>query len=98
LVAGKELVREFESSPGKFRAFCTNCGSPLYAHLSAAPDVIRIRLGTLDTPFMKQPQAHTWVSDKASWDPIEGKVPQFATWAPKSVLHQRGTRQDAALE
>ena len=26
----KQLVREYESSPGKFRAFCTNCGSPLY--------------------------------------------------------------------
>jgi hypothetical protein len=96
VLSGKQLIREFESSSGKFRAFCTNCGSPLYAYLSAIPDVIRIRLGTLDTPFLKQPQAHTWVSDKAFWEPIDDSIPQFATWAPKSVLHQRGTRQDAA--
>jgi hypothetical protein len=93
---GGELIREFESSPGKFRAFCSNCGSPLYAYLAATPGVLRIRLGTLDTPFMKQPKAHTWVSDKASWEPILGDIPQFEQWAPKSVLHQRGSRQDAS--
>lgn len=92
--AGGELIREFESSPGKFRAFCTNCGSPLYGYLLAARDVIRIRLGTLDTPFFGQPRAHTWVSDKAPWEPIDDRIPQFATWAAKSTLHQRGTRQD----
>jgi hypothetical protein len=96
LLTGKELIREFESSPGKFRAFCTNCGSPVYGYLSATREVIRIRLGTLDSPFLKQPKAHTWVSDKAAWEPVDDKIPKFDTWAPGSVLHQRGTRQDAA--
>ncbi|MCP5358878.1 MAG: GFA family protein [Pseudomonadales bacterium] len=94
IIQGKSHIREYESSLGKFRAFCTNCGSPLYAYLTEAPDVLRVRLGTIDTPFMGQPQAHTWVSDKAPWEPIEGKIPQFEKWAPKSVLHQRGSRQD----
>jgi hypothetical protein len=96
LLQGKVLAREFESSPGKFRAFCTNCGGPLYAYLSALPDVVRIRLGTLDTPFHKQPQAHTWVSDKAPWEPIMDAISQFDRWAAKAVLDQRGTRQDMA--
>jgi hypothetical protein len=93
LEAGADVLREFESSPGKRRAFCSQCGSPIYAYLVATPDVLRIRLGSLDTPFTKQPQAHTWVSDKATWEPIDGGIPQFDTWAPKSVLAQRGTRQ-----
>lgn len=96
LVQGQDLVREFESSPGKFRAFCSRCGSPLYTYLTATPDVLRVRLGSLDTPFFKQPKAHTWVSDKATWEPIIDEIPQFETWAPKSVLHQRGSRQDLA--
>ena len=96
LLAGKELIREFQSSPGKFRAFCTNCGSPVYGYLSATAEVLRIRLGTLDTPFFKQPKAHTWVSDKAPWEAIDDEIPQFQTWAAKHVLHQRGTGQDAA--
>ena len=51
-------LKEFESSPGKFRAFCSNCGSPLYAYLTATAGVVRIRLGTLDTPFHKTAKAH----------------------------------------
>jgi hypothetical protein len=94
LTRGAELLREFESSPGKFRTFCSRCGSPLYAYLAASPELIRIRLGSLDTPFMKQPNAHTFVSHKAPWEPIAGGVPQFPEWAPRSVLLQRGSRQD----
>jgi len=93
LLAGGDALREFESSPGKLRAFCGRCGSPIYAYLTATPEVLRIRLGSLDTPFTKQPKAHTWVSDKAPWEPIEGGLPQFPEWAPRAVLHQRGSRQ-----
>lgn len=87
-------LKEYESSPGKLRAFCGGCGCPIYAYLRSSPDVLRIRLGSLDTPFTKQPKAHTFVSDKAAWEPIEDRLPQFATWAPKSVLDQRGSKQD----
>jgi hypothetical protein len=31
LTRGADLLREFESSPGKVRTFCSRCGSPLYA-------------------------------------------------------------------
>jgi hypothetical protein len=57
---------------------------------------LRLRLGSLDTPFAKQPQAHTFVSDRALWEPIKDELPQFAEWAPKSVLDQRGSRQGDA--
>lgn len=90
---GADCLREFESSPGKFRAFCGNCGSPLYAYLDASPEVIRVRLGSLDTPFAKRPKAHTFVSDKADWDDIGAELPQFDTWAPRDVLVQLGSRQ-----
>ena len=94
LVDEASTLREYESSPGKVRAFCSTCGSPIFAYLQASSDVIRLRLGSLDTPFSKQPKAHTFVADKAAWEPIEGDLPQFAEWAPRSVLHQRGSRQD----
>jgi hypothetical protein len=93
LVSGGDTLREFESSPGKVRAFCSRCGSPIYAYLTASRETLRIRLGTLDTPLAKLPKAHTWVSDKASWEPIDDELPQFLEWAPKSVLDQKGSRQ-----
>ena len=93
LLGGSDTLREFESSPGKLRCFCSRCGSPLYAYLASTPEVLRIRLGSLDTPFAKQPQAHTWVSDKAPWEPLNDSLPQYPQWAPRAVLHQAGSRQ-----
>jgi len=93
LVSGWHVLREFESSPGKFRVFCSRCGSPIYAYLASNAEVIRIRLGSLDTPFEKQPRAHTFVSERAPWAPIGDDAPQFPTWAPKEVLEQKGSRQ-----
>jgi hypothetical protein len=92
-VGSVETLREYESSPGKFRAFCSRCGSPIYAYVAATSDVLRLRLGSLDTPFSKRAKAHTFVADKADWDHIEGQLPQFPAWAPKSVLDQPGTLQ-----
>ncbi|MCH7742702.1 MAG: GFA family protein [Proteobacteria bacterium] len=88
-----QVLREYESSPGKYRAFCTNCGSPIYAYLQATSEIIRIRLGSLDTPFDKQAKAHTFVNDKAEWDVISGSLPQFSEWAPREVLLQLGSKQ-----
>lgn len=89
----QSLIREFESSPGKYRAFCSRCGSPLYAYLSNTPKLIRIRLGSLDTPFDKKPRGHTFVREKAPWHDIADRLPQFDEWASRDVLIQSGSRQ-----
>ncbi|MFK7896139.1 MAG: GFA family protein [Myxococcota bacterium] len=75
---GLELLREFESSPNKFRAFCSRCGSPIYSRHDSEPDIRRVRLGTLDGDPGRQPLAHLWVSDKASWYTIDADLPKFA--------------------
>jgi hypothetical protein len=48
ITQGADHIREFESTPGKRRAFCGLCGSPLYSRLDAKPGAIRLRLGVLD--------------------------------------------------
>ena len=96
LLSGADSLREYQSSPGKIRSFCSRCGSPIYVHRTATPEILRVRLGSLDSPFAKRPQAHIFVSDKADWEPIEDALPQFAEWAPKSVLDLRGSAQGEA--
>lgn len=76
LVSGTDVLREFESSPGMFRAFCTNCGSPIYAYRAEMPDKLGIRLGTLDTPFNKQPVGHKFVAEAPPWAPISDQLPK----------------------
>ena len=60
---------------------------------STTPELVRIRLGTLNTPFAKHAEAHTFVSDKATWEVIDGDLPQFDEWASRDVLIQTGSRQ-----
>src|SRR5690242_14861226 len=61
VVAGQELIREYESSPGKLRAFCGRCGSPIYSRQPSVPDVYRIRLGILNDDPERRSLAHFWV-------------------------------------
>jgi hypothetical protein len=79
LSRGAHLIREFESSPGKLRAFCSSCGSPIYGRLQAEPERLNIRLGTLDQDPGRRPLAHVWVSSRAPWYTITDDLPQFAT-------------------
>jgi GNAT superfamily N-acetyltransferase len=76
--SGAELIREFESSPDKLRAFCSRCGSPLYSRKTSDPESRTIRLGTIDGDPGRKPLAHLWVESKAPWYDIEGELPCYA--------------------
>jgi hypothetical protein len=82
ITSGSGLVREYESSAGKFRAFCSRCGSPLYSRLDTEPEIRRIRLGTLDSDPERRPLAHVWTSSKAPWYSIHDSLPQFQEGLP----------------
>ena len=89
-VAGRELIREFESSPGKFRAFCSHCGSPLYARRNAKPQTLRMRLGTLEGGEGLQTHGHIWVSSKAAWYCIDDGLAQCPEMADDAILFKDG--------
>ena len=40
-------LKEYESSPGKLRAFCSDCGSPVYSRRPDTPDILRLRGGLI---------------------------------------------------
>ncbi len=78
-----DTLREYESSPGKFRAFCATCGSPIYSRWTAHPELRRIRLGTVDGDPGVRPAAHFWVGSKAAWYTIADALPQIADGGAK---------------
>ena len=77
VVAGAESLKEFESSPGKKRAFCGTCGSPLYSRRTERPDVVRLRVGCLDAPIASRPFAHIFATSNAEWFDILDALPQY---------------------
>ncbi len=74
--AGLDLLRRFESSPGKVRAFCSVCGSPVFSERTALPGVVRIRAGLLAEPVQARLAFHAHVASKASWWLLNDGLPQ----------------------
>ncbi len=76
IISGTEQIKEYQSNEEKVRAFCTNCGSPLYSALKTLPNIKRLRLGTLDTSFTCSTKYHIYTASKAAWDDITDAHPQ----------------------
>jgi hypothetical protein len=82
IVSGEDLIKEYESTKGKFRAFCNNCGSPVYSRRDYLPDKLRIRIGLLDTKIDQKPAFHIFVDSKAEWYEICDGIPSYTELEP----------------
>lgn len=76
-LSGKDQIREYESRPGKYRAFCGRCGSQLYSRLDAIPGILRLRVGVINEPLDSSPAQHVFVGSKSDWFEITDDIPQF---------------------
>ena len=74
---GTEFIKEFEATGDKVRAFCTNCGSPIYSAKASLPEIKRIRIGTVETEFRCENQYHIYSDSVACWDEITDNFQQF---------------------
>lgn len=74
-LTGKNKLSSFESSPGKVRHFCANCGTQIYAIREGACHII-LRLGSLDDEILSKEVSHIWVSQKANWFKINNELPE----------------------
>lgn len=81
VVEGEEILREYESSPGKFRVFCSVCGSPIISKLSSSPESVRVRAGTIDQDLPVTAKFHAFVAHKANWWEVNDGLPQFSDFA-----------------
>ncbi|GAB3255769.1 GFA family protein [Chitinimonas naiadis] len=76
VVKGQGALRSFTSDGGVERVFCGECGSPIIGKRAAMPDVVRVRVGTLDEPEGTHIGSHIFVGSKACWYEIADDVPQ----------------------
>ncbi|MEH6566328.1 MAG: GFA family protein [Halopseudomonas sp.] len=82
LLQGADLLKEYASSPGKARVFCSHCGSPLYSHRLSDPGTIRLRAGSLDQDLAVRPGFHAYTASAANWWRINDQLPQYPEGAP----------------
>ena len=74
-LSGGEHLGSFESSTGKKRYFCSNCGTQLYAKRDNTAHII-LRLGSLDNNPQAAEKNHIWVSEQADWYAINSNLPE----------------------
>jgi hypothetical protein len=64
------------------RAFCPNCGAPIFSKNSAMPGMLFLRASSLDDLEIFQPQMHVYATRAASWDAPLAGVPAFDKMPP----------------
>lgn len=76
-ISGEQLLKAYESSAGKQRLFCSNCGSPVLSRRQTIPGVVRVRVGLINEPLNVKPASHAYTGSKCNWWPIEDGLPQY---------------------
>lgn len=80
-VTGREHTRTYRACivegggevrvSGAERVFCSRCGSALWIHDPAWPDLVHPFAGAIDTPLPDAPErVHIQLASKASWVPV----------------------------
>ena len=76
---GENRLSAFESSPGKRRCFCSNCGTHLVAEIDGVEHVM-LRVATLDDDPGQKPRVLIWQSDEVPWLAYGPDIPAFDGW------------------
>ena len=79
--SGADKLGAFESSPGRFRRFCTGCGSHILAERLNDPHVV-LRVATLDDDPGLRPVLHLWIENAAPWLDEGDDLPRYLQWPP----------------
>ena len=57
------------------RSFCSNCGTPVMSESSGVPDVVVLRVGTLDDANAFPPKQNIWTDSAPGWACLNGTLP-----------------------
>jgi hypothetical protein len=81
VVKGADQLTGFESMPGKFRRFCSVCGSHVYAERLELPFVV-LRTGVLDDDPGVKPAMDVWTSHARPWLAHQEGLPAYLEAPP----------------
>src|SRR5262245_57099331 len=74
----KAFALTADSGQTTTRAFCSVCGSPLFGLPGSAPDLVTIRVGSLDDPSEFQPTQDIYTGSAQPWDYLDPSLTKFA--------------------
>ena len=65
-----------DSGHATTRAFCGDCGSPLFGLPGSAPEIVTIRAGSLDDPSTFRPSQDIYTASAQPWDCMNPELPK----------------------
>lgn len=77
----KLYVTKSDNGTDATRAFCPDCGTPLWSELANAP-LIPVKVGALDDGTGLAPKMHIYVSSAPSWHHVTEGAPVFPKMPP----------------
>ena len=81
-VEGSENVGRVSSSGFGHRAFCKECGSPLYMKVDHQPETVDFSVATLDEPGRVRPGFHIFWASRVPWLAFDDGLPKFDRFRP----------------
>ena len=60
------------------RQFCETCGSPLFSEIAASPQILGVKVGSLDDSSGFTVQADIWTESAPPWHRFEAGAMQMA--------------------
>ena len=66
-----------DSGATRIRHFCPTCGTPLFAEDAAYPNIVTIKVGSLDEPSVFHPAAHFWMQSAPQWHEVPSEAVCF---------------------
>jgi hypothetical protein len=80
--APKRYLAKSDAGNEIARVFCGDCGSPLYVQVSTRPDIVGIRVGTLDDPSGFRAEADIFTKSAQPWDHMDPDLAKYPTYPP----------------
>jgi hypothetical protein len=79
ITEGEELLKAwYPPDGGNAKVFCTSCGSGIVAHDPERPELLGVRLGTIDGDPGIRPGYHQHIASAAIWEPLpDDGLPRF---------------------
>jgi hypothetical protein len=74
---GAEKVRTFASSSFGHRAFCGECGTPLWMKVDHQPETLDFSVTTLDAPERVKPGFHIFWGSRIGWAEPADAPPRY---------------------
>jgi ankyrin repeat protein len=82
LTTGRQRLSSWRSSPGVDRYFASCCGSPIYKRDASRPELLGLRLGTLDVDPGRKAERHFMIDSKAPWLDVHDGLPREGAGPP----------------